>query len=90
MIGVTAAGRRTLASVKDLVEIIKQSVPRITPVIVGGSIIDSGLDTVGITGADFATADIEAALEFCGLTKTDVEPAQASQGTERNDATENR
>ena len=90
MIGVTAAGRRTLASVRDLVEIIKQSVPRITPVIVGGSIIDSGLDTVGITGADFATADIEAALEFCGLTKTDVGPAEALQGTERNDATENR
>lgn len=90
MIGVTAAGRRTLASVKDLVEIIKQSVPRITPIIVGGSILDSGLDTVGITGADFATADIEAALEFCGLPKTDVGSAEAFQGTERNDATENR
>jgi methanogenic corrinoid protein MtbC1 len=90
MIGVTAAGRRTLASVKDLVEIIRSNVSRRTPVILGGSILDSELDAVAITGADFAATDVDAALEYCGLGGQKPRPVKSPQGTERNDATENR
>ncbi len=90
MIGVTAAGRRTLASVKDLVDIIRNNVSRRTPVILGGSVLDSDLDAVAITGADFATTDVDAALDYCGLGIADPKVVDTPQGTERNDATENK
>ncbi len=67
LVGMTAAGRRTLAYVKELIDIIRHRVPRRTNVVVGGSVLDSNLDIIGLTGADFAAADAKSALQLCGL-----------------------
>jgi methylmalonyl-CoA mutase cobalamin-binding subunit len=39
MVGITAAGRRSLASAKELVETIRASVTRVTPIVLGGSVV---------------------------------------------------
>lgn len=67
MIGVTASGRKSLASIKDIVDTLRKSVPRLMPVVVGGSILDYGHDIVALTGADHATCDPVDALKACGL-----------------------
>ncbi|NKX45063.1 cobalamin B12-binding domain-containing protein [Roseicyclus persicicus] len=67
MIGITASGRRTLASARELVDIIRQTVTTVTPVILGGPILDKRLDVLGLTGADHTAADADMALRKCGL-----------------------
>ena len=79
MVGITAAGRRSLASARELVEKIRGSVTRVTPIIVGGSLVGSDLDLKGITGADYVTNDIRAALELCGLDNAETEPVQGEE-----------
>lgn len=37
------------------------------PVIVGGAILQSGVDVVSLTGADLATSDLGEALRFCAI-----------------------
>ncbi len=67
MVGVTASCRRTLASVRDLVKTIRTGVPRIVPIVVGGPVTESGLDIVGMTGADYVAASAEEALRLCEI-----------------------
>jgi methanogenic corrinoid protein MtbC1 len=67
MVGITASGRRTLASVKDLVDIIRLTVTRVTPVIIGGPVLDKDLDVLALTGADHTARDAVSALMKCGL-----------------------
>jgi methanogenic corrinoid protein MtbC1 len=67
MVGITVSGRRTLASAKELVDIIRLTVTRVTPVIIGGAILDKGYDTLTLTGADHTARDASAALRRCGL-----------------------
>jgi len=67
MIGITAAGRRTLASTKELVETIKASVTRVTPVVLGGSVIEGEGNLKAMTGVDHVVRDVPSALRACGL-----------------------
>ncbi len=67
MIGITAAGRRTLASAKELVDTIRLTAARATPIFVGGAILDRDIDVLGITGADHVARDAGSALRVCGL-----------------------
>lgn len=67
MVGITAAGRRTLASARELVDTIRLTVPRLTPIIIGGSILDKGLDVLAMTGADHTARDAASALRKSGL-----------------------
>lgn len=67
MVGITAAGRRTLASAKELVETIKTSVTRVTPVVLGGSVVGEGKDLKALTGVDHVVDDGPSALRACGL-----------------------
>jgi methanogenic corrinoid protein MtbC1 len=70
MVGITASGRRTLATARELIHIIRQSVTTVTPVVIGGPILDKKLDVIGLTGADHTAADAETALQKCGLVRT--------------------
>lgn len=67
MIGITAAGRRTLASARELVDIIRLTVVRATPIFIGGAILDRDIDVLAITGADHTARDAGSALRKCGL-----------------------
>lgn len=67
MVGITVSGRRTLASAKELVDIIRLTVTRVTPIIIGGAILDKGIDATTLSGADHAARDVGSALRRCGL-----------------------
>lgn len=67
MIGISAAGRRTLASARELVEIIRGSVTRVTPIVLSGSIVTGGIDLKAYTGVDHVVNDVETAVRLCRL-----------------------
>lgn len=67
MVGITASGRRTLASARELVDTIRLTVTRVTPVIIGGAVLDKGYDVLGLTGADHVARDAGAVLRRAGL-----------------------
>jgi len=67
MVGITVSGRRTLASARELVDIIRLTVTRVTPIIIGGAILDKGCDALTLSGADHTARDAGSALRRCGL-----------------------
>jgi methanogenic corrinoid protein MtbC1 len=70
MVGITASGRRTLATARELVEIIKASVTRVTPIVLGGTVVGGGRDLKAMTGVDHIVTDGPSALRACGLMTT--------------------
>jgi MerR family transcriptional regulator, light-induced transcriptional regulator len=80
MIGITAAGRRTLASTKELVETIKASVTRVTPVVLGGSVVEGGGNLKAMTGVDHVVRDVPSALKACGLMKQNEDVVPGAPG----------
>lgn len=81
MVGITAAGRRTLASTRELVDTVKASVTRVTPVVLGGSVVDGGANLKAMTGVDHVAGDVAAALGACGLTIWPAIEEDAAYGT---------
>ena len=67
MLGITASGRRTLASARELVKTVRCMTPRLPPVVVGGPILDEDPDVLALTGADHVARDAATALQKCGL-----------------------
>ncbi len=67
MVGITVSGRRTLASARELVDMIRLTVTRVTPVVIGGAILDKEYDALTLTGADHTARDAGSALRRCGL-----------------------
>ncbi len=67
LIGISAAGPRTLASTKDLIDTIHRSVTHVTPIALGGASLGHGPDALARTGADFIAQDARSALRTCGL-----------------------
>ena len=57
-----------LGPVRELIDQVRQVLPKPTPIVVGGAIGNSGLDVKKLTGADYATTDPKEALRLCGLT----------------------
>lgn len=74
MIGITVAGRRTLASAKELVDTVRATVTRVTPVVLGGSLIGSEQDLKKATGVDYVAKNVCDALEFSGLNTVELDP----------------
>ena len=67
MIGISAAGRRTLASARELVDTIRLTISRVTPIFVGGAVLGRDIDVLAITGADHVVHDAASALRKCGV-----------------------
>jgi methylmalonyl-CoA mutase cobalamin-binding domain/chain len=67
MVGITASGRRSLASAKELVEIIRTFATRVTHIVLGGSIVEGGTNLKAMTGVDHVLFDVPSALRACGL-----------------------
>jgi methylmalonyl-CoA mutase cobalamin-binding subunit len=63
MVGITASGRRSLASAKELVETIRASVTRVTPIVLGGSVVGGGSDLKAMTGVDHVVSDVPSGAE---------------------------
>ncbi|MDG4646928.1 cobalamin B12-binding domain-containing protein [Roseibacterium sp. SDUM158017] len=67
MVGISVAGRRKLASARELVDTIRASATRVTPIVLGGSILESETKLKALTGVDHVTNDVETAIGLCGL-----------------------
>ncbi|MEX3017336.1 B12-binding domain-containing protein [Gymnodinialimonas hymeniacidonis] len=78
MVGLTIGGRRTLASARELVEIIRTTATRATPVVLGGSFVETASDLKQATGVDHVAVSVRDALEKCGL---DIARADPSHNT---------
>lgn len=78
MVGITASGRRALASARELVDTIRASVRRVTPIVLGGSIVAGGSNLKAQTGVDHVVRDVESALRLCGLEGFITNSAQAA------------
>lgn len=67
MIGITSSGRRTLASTRELVDVIRAVLTRVTPIVIGGSVLDTDIDVIRATGADHTARNVQTALRKCRL-----------------------
>lgn len=66
---ISASLSESLDTLRDYVDIIRQSCKAPTPIVIGGNVLDQEADVKAITGADFATNDPFEALKHCGITK---------------------
>lgn len=67
MIGITVAGRKTLASAREIIDMVRPNLTRVTPIVLGGSFAGSGADLRRVTGADYIAEDVTSAVAQCGL-----------------------
>ncbi len=70
---ISASRGESLETLRLLVKAVKTSPAAATPVIIGGSVLESEQDILALTGADLVTSDPIEAMEHCGL-KTDTRP----------------
>jgi methanogenic corrinoid protein MtbC1 len=75
MIGITASGRRTLASTRELVDTLRATATRVAPIVIGGSVLEGDLDVRQLTGADYTARSALGALKKCGLPLVKVPPS---------------
>ena len=68
LIALTATGHEKLDTLREFVDIIRQTRDIAPPVVVGGSILDVEPETHILIGADFAARTPEEAFNLCGLT----------------------
>lgn len=86
MIGLTVSGRRTLASVKELVDTIRTNTLSHTPLVIGGPITQTSLDVKALTEVDHVITDIEDAARICGLTAPDRREDERPSSSEKDGA----
>lgn len=67
MIGITASGIRTVASVKELVDSIRRNAPKFTPIALGGPLAEDPERLGDRVDVDIITSDVCNAAERCGL-----------------------
>jgi len=67
MLGITAAGRRTLATTREIVDTVRSNTMRVIPIVLGGSILEADFDLRSLTGVDHVAPDMVTALGLCGL-----------------------
>lgn len=67
MVMISSSGSKSLETLPEFVENIRNRVDAVFPIVVGGTALCTNYDVKAVTGADFATADPEEALRRCGL-----------------------
>jgi methanogenic corrinoid protein MtbC1 len=67
MVGISVGSRQSLLQSRALIAMIRATVPRPVPIVIGGPALGLDMEMVRKTGADCATNDPEAALDFCGI-----------------------
>ncbi|MCF2871557.1 hypothetical protein L0664_10825 [Octadecabacter sp. G9-8] len=65
---ISASSSESLDSLKECVDVVRQSSSICPPIIIGGNILDQDADVQSLTGADYTTNDPLKALEHCGIT----------------------
>jgi methanogenic corrinoid protein MtbC1 len=79
MMAITASGRRSLATARELIDLIRLSIAHLVPIVIGGTVLNKDIDAIAITGADHTAKDAETALRRCGLLTTGAgAPLQAT------------
>jgi methylmalonyl-CoA mutase cobalamin-binding subunit len=75
----------SLETLRRLVDAVRAAQTRTMPVVIGGTITDTGravgADIKALTGADHVTSDLQEALDVCGMTSTRRSNALRRQGT---------
>ena len=79
---ISASSSESLDSLRECVEVIRQSTSSDVPIIIGGNVLDQEADVRAVTGADFTTKDPFEALEHCGITK--LAPTETPHQDRRN------
>jgi methylmalonyl-CoA mutase cobalamin-binding subunit len=74
MVGLTTAGLKSLASTRDLVDIIRRTVAEGTPIVLGGSLITTEQNLKAETGVDYVVHSVRDALDLCGLSIVELDP----------------
>ena len=72
MVGITASGIRTVASVKELVDTIRRNTQQFVPVVLGGPLAEAEDRLKERVSVDIMTTDICAAARRCGLLPTET------------------
>jgi len=66
---ISASSSESLDSLRECVDVIRQSASPDLPIIIGGNVLDQDIDVKATTGADYTTNDPFEALEHCGIRK---------------------
>ncbi|WP_224816626.1 B12-binding domain-containing protein [Hasllibacter sp. MH4015] len=74
MVGLTVSGRRTLASAREVVEIIRSTAKVAPPIVLGGTLLSENEDLKAATGVDHLAQDAKDALSACGLDIVEADP----------------
>lgn len=64
---ISSSGSEPPETLANIVKNIRCSAPVCPPIVIGGNIVNLGVDIKALTGADFVTSDPDAALDYCGL-----------------------
>ncbi|WP_116132298.1 B12-binding domain-containing protein [Tropicimonas sp. IMCC34043] len=67
MIGLSASSQKSVAPLCRLVNNLRRSLPESVPIIIGGKVVNCGVDIQQVTGADMATIDVQDAAKRCGM-----------------------
>ena len=66
-VGLSGAGRKSLAHVSRIVEKVRAHVASPPPIVLGGTVCNLGLELDAMTGVDFATTNPPEAMDYCGI-----------------------
>ena len=69
MIGISAGSYKSIAPLCTLVDKIRTALERPVRIVIGGNIVNCGLDVRQVTGADLATINVLDAAIYCGLVR---------------------
>lgn len=67
VVGITAAGRRSLTAAREIIDTIRGSIAWRTQIVVGGSVTALDFDIKAITGCDHVCSDPKKLIEICKL-----------------------
>lgn len=77
MIGISAASYKSIAPLSGLIDNLRAELKRPTDIVVGGNVMNCGIDVMRETGADLVTTNVRDAARHCGIIRC-VEGAMAS------------